>query len=167
MAGSFAATVEARVEADRASCFLYIVPIDLASIFTGYGPLPAVTGTRNQSGGWNAPEQTRTVLLSDGSTAQELLTAYQQPRYFSYTVSAFSGVLRLLVASANGEWWFETDQPATATLVKWRYAFNARSAWAAPLVWFITTLLWRGYMRKALRLAKAQLETAAAGQAEQ
>ena len=163
MAISFAATVEVEIRADQASCFLHIVPIDLTSIFTGYGPLPAITGSRNQTGGWDAAGQTRTVALSDGSTAQELLTAYQRPRYFSYTVSAFSGALRFLVGSANGEWWFEAAPSSASTHIKWRYAFNARSAWLAPLVWFITLFLWRGYMRKALLLAKAQLESSTAG----
>ena len=157
---SFAASVGRQVRAHRQRCFLHIVPIDLASIFTGYGPLPAVTGTERQSGGWDAAGQTRTVLLSDGSSAQERLSAYEALRYFSYTVSGFSGVLRLLLRSADGEWWFESA--GSVTDIRWHYAFNARSWWAAPLVWFIGQALWRGYMRKALRLARLQLETTGA-----
>ena len=162
MAISLPASVETVVAADEARCFLHIVPIDLAGIFTGYGPLPAVTGTRGQSGGWDAAGQTRTVLLSDGSTAQERLTGYRHPDYFSYTVGGFSGSLRFLAASAQGEWWFEPVPSAAATRIRWRYAFTARSVWVAPLLWFIATVLWRGYMRKALRLVKAQLEAGAA-----
>ena len=68
---SLSATVEATVKADQATAFERIVPIDLASIFTGYGPLPAVTGIQNQMGAWDAAGQTRTVFLSDGSSSQE------------------------------------------------------------------------------------------------
>jgi hypothetical protein len=133
------------------------MPIDLSSIFTGYGPLPAVTETREQSGNWDAIGQTRTVVLSDGSTAQEELIECRHPRYFSYTVSNFSGSLRFLTTSANGEWWFES-QPSDKTLIKWQYAFNARSIIAIPMVWFIVNFLWHGYMVKALSLIKQHLE---------
>lgn len=36
------ATVKTTVQANPTSTFEHIVPIDLTSIFTGYGPLPAV-----------------------------------------------------------------------------------------------------------------------------
>jgi Polyketide cyclase / dehydrase and lipid transport len=155
---SFCATVQTEIAAQQAAVFDHIVPIDLTSIFTGYGPLPAVTGVQNQTGGWDVAGQTRTVTLSDGSSARELLTKYDYPHYFSYTVSDFSGVLRFLTISANGEWWFETNPSSGATDIKWSYAFNARSLFAAPILWLITNVLWRGYMRKALMLGKSQIE---------
>ena len=154
---SFSATVEATVRADQTAAFEHIVPIDLKSIFTGYGPLPAVTGTQNQVGAWDATGQTRTVHLSDGSSAQELLTKYEHSNYFSYTVSGFTGALRFLTTSANGEWWF-SRAASGQTHIKWRYAFNARSVFAVPILWFIATVLWRNYMRKALRLSQIQVE---------
>ena len=157
---ALSATVEADVKANQSAAFEHIVPVDLASIFTGYGPLPAVTGTQDHTGGWDAAGQTRTVLLSDGSSAQELLTRYDYPHYFSYTVSGFTGVLRWLTTSANGEWWFNRDGSSGKTQIKWRYAFNARSIVAAPVLWLIANLLWRGYMNKALALAKLQVESA-------
>lgn len=152
------ATVEADIKANQSVVFEHIVPIDLASIFRGYGPLPAVTNTQNQTGAWDAAGQTRTVLLSDGSSARELLTKYEYPHYFSYTVSGFTGVLRFLTTSANGEWWFNSDALSSKTHVKWHYAFNARSIFAAPVLWFIVKILWYGYMNKALALARLQVE---------
>ncbi len=154
---SLAVTVNTDVAVNQIAAFERNVPIDLTSIFTGYGPLPAVTGTKDQTGAWDGSGQTRTVLLSDGSSAQEMLTQYEHPDYFSYTVSEFTGALRFLVTSANGEWWFSSTS-STKTHIKWRYAFNPRSAFAVPILWFITNVLWRGYMHKALRLFKAQVE---------
>jgi hypothetical protein len=154
---SLSAIVSSEVAASQVVAFKHIVPINLPSIFTGYGPLPAVTGTSNQVGAWDAAGQTRTVHLSDGSSAQELLTKYEHPNYFSYTVSGFTGSLRLLTTSANGEWWFSQDA-AGKTLIKWHYAFNARSFMAVPVLWFIATVLWRGYMRKALSLSIQQIQ---------
>jgi hypothetical protein len=153
---SLSAAVSAEVAASQAEAFEHIVPIDLASIFTGYGPLPAVTRTRNQTGAWDAAGQTRTVDLSDGSSAQELLTRYEHPSYFSYTVSGFTGALRFLTTSAKGEWWFGRGASGK-TSIRWHYAFNARSFFAVPLLWFIASVLWRGYMRKALSLAVQQI----------
>jgi len=161
---SFSAIAEIVIEGPQAAVFEYIVPIDLTLIFTGYGPLPAVIGVENQTGSWNGAGQTRTVILSDGSTARELLTRYDHPRYFSYTVSNFSGVLRFLTISANGEWWFETSQHPHSTFVKWSYAFNSRSAIVAPVLWLITNFLWQGYMNKALKLCKHQIESQTAQQ---
>lgn len=154
---SLSAIVETIVKAEQVKTFEHIVPIDLKTIFTGYGPLPAVKNTRNQAGAWDTAGQTRTVNLTDGSSAQELLTKYEYPNYFSYTVSGFTGVLRLLTTSANGQWWFKSVAPEQ-TLVKWRYTFNARSVWTAPILWFIATFLWRNYMRKALLLSQIQVE---------
>ena len=100
---SLSAIIETIVKADQAKTFEHIVPIDLKTIFTGYGPLPGVKATQDQVGAWNAAGQTRTVNLTDGSSAQELLTKYEYPNYFSYTVSGFTGVLRFLTTSANGQ----------------------------------------------------------------
>jgi hypothetical protein len=135
------ATVEVDIKANQSVVFEHIVPIDLTSIFMGYGPLPAVTGIKNQTGAWDAAGQTRTVLLSDGSSAQELLKKYEYPHYFSYTVYRFTGVLRFLTTSANGEWWFNGNASSGKTHVKWRYAFNARSIFAVPVLWFIVKML--------------------------
>jgi Polyketide cyclase / dehydrase and lipid transport len=151
------ATVKITVTANQAAAFKHIVPIDLTSIFKGYGPLPSVTGIENQVGDWDIAGQTRTVHLSDRSSVQELLTKYEHPRYFSYTVSGFTGVLGFLITSANGEWWFSTNSSCQTT-IEWRYTFNARSVLAVPILWLITNLLWRNYMRNALQRSKALLE---------
>jgi hypothetical protein len=149
--------VQTTVTANQAAVFEYIVPIDLASIFTGYGPLPSITGTQNQVGAWDTAGQTRTVHFSDRSSAQERLTKYEHPGYFSYTVSNFTSLLRFLTTSAHGEWWF-TVGTLGQTHIKWRYEFNARSVLAVPALWLIINILWRNYMHQALQLSKAQVE---------
>jgi Polyketide cyclase / dehydrase and lipid transport len=153
----FSATVKTTVTAIQATAFEHIVPIDLTSIFKGYGLLPSVTGIENQVGDWDASGQTRTVHLSDRSSVQELLTKYEHPRYFSYTVSGFTGVLGFLTTSANGEWWFSTNSSGETT-IEWCYTFNARSVLAVPILWLITNLLWRNYMNQAIQRSKALIE---------
>lgn len=157
MMTSISATVTMELGVNQITAFEYIVPIDLTSIFVGYGPLPAVTGTKNQTGAWDGAGQTRTVLLSDGTSSQEMLTEYGHPNYFKYTVDRFTGILRFVTSSANGEWWFSIVS-SDKTLIKWHYTFYAKSIFAVPILWFITKVLWRNYMIKALKLSKAQLE---------
>lgn len=156
---SIPAIVETEMKTSAAVAFVTIVPIDLTSIFTGYGPLPSVTATSHQTGGWDGAGQTRTVSLSDGSSVNELMTRYDYPNYFSYTVSGFSGMLGWLAESADGEWWFQIVPSSKNVHVKWRYEFKARSIWSVPILWIITNVFWRGYMKKALLLAKAQVES--------
>ena len=155
------ASVQADIAAPQSVVFERIMPVDLTSIFTGYGPLPAVVGTRDQTGTWDAAGQTRTVIMSDGSSAQEQLTAYEYPNYFSYIVSNFTGVLRAFVTSARGEWWFGpgSETSGEVTHIKWVYVFNARSPFSISIVWFLTKVLWKGYMREALYILKAQVES--------
>jgi Polyketide cyclase / dehydrase and lipid transport len=151
------ATVKTTVTASQTKVFEHIVPIDLTSIFRGYGLLPSVTGIENQVGDWDIAGQTRTVHLSDRSSAQERLTKYEYPHYFSYTLSDFTNLLRLLTTSANGEWWFSASS-TEQTIIQWRYAFNAKSILAVPVLWLVTHLLWRNYMQRALQLSKSQIE---------
>jgi hypothetical protein len=144
---------------DRDSTFCFIAPIDLTTIFRGYGPLPAVVGTTDQTGAWDAAGQSRTILLSDGSRAREELTNYSRPRHFSYIVSGFRGTLRFLTIRARGEWHFEEQSGGTS--VRWVYTFEARSVFAFPLLFAVIRPLWQAYMRKVLREALTQLEASA------
>ena len=154
---SVAATVEALIDAPREQAFSTIASIDLTSIFTGYGPLPAVTGVFDQVGGWDSAGQTRSVALSDGSSANESLTEYRHAEYFSYTLGGFTNILRFITLAAHGEWWFDPVSEAK-TRVKWRYAFVSRNVVTLPLLWFTTNVLWKGYMKRALALSVRQIQ---------
>ena len=106
MRRSVPVTVEDVARATPEATFDAIVPIDLSKMFVGHGPLPAVTGTRDQTGEWDHVGASRTVVLADGSTAHEEIAAHERPRYFGYRVSGFTGSLRWLVSGVHGEFWF-------------------------------------------------------------
>jgi Polyketide cyclase / dehydrase and lipid transport len=151
--------VSIQVSVSPIEAFCHIVPIDLISIFRGYGLLPAVIRTAAQTGNWDAIGQTRTVHLSDGSYAQERLTQYHQPHYFAYVVSDFSGALGFLVTSATGEWWFESDDASVdRTLIRWNYTFMPKSWFAVPILWVVNKFLWAGYMRSIMSNVQTQLD---------
>lgn len=153
--GLTSATVTDTANASLDATFVAIAPIHLPLIFTGYGPLPAVVRTRDQTGNWDAAGQTRTVVLSGNSTAREMLSEYQRPKRFAYKVHEFTGLMRHLVKYAEGEWDF--TESAGQTEITWSYRFIPTSRLAMPLVAIIAKVLWRGYMKKALRLALVQV----------
>ena len=149
-ANLFAVTLEATANAPLTQTFATIVPIDLPKIMPGYGPLPAVVGVENQTGKWNAVGQTRTIRLADGTAARETLTSYDAPHHFAYTVSDVTGALRFLAREAKGQWHF-SETADGETRIRWRYAFTPQSVLAAPALWLVVQLLWRGTMKQALR----------------
>jgi hypothetical protein len=151
------AIVSTAVDAGRTVVFNHIVPIDLTTIFTGYGLLPAVISTKNQTGDWDAVGQKRTVVLSDGSSARELVTGYEPAQFFSYSVSEFTGALHYIARSVEGMWWFSENSQGQ-TEIKWQYAFIPRSIWTLPVLWLISKTIWRAYMRKALAQAVIHLQ---------
>jgi hypothetical protein len=143
-----ATTVTRRIAEPRDAVFARFIPIRLEDILHRFGPVPAVVGTSGQTGPWDVVGSSRTVHLSDGSTAHERVTACETPRYFAYTVSDVTSPIRVLTREARGQWWF--DAAGDATEVRWTYAFEARSAATALLLRPIVALAWRGFMRAAL-----------------
>ena len=148
------ASIEVQVTATSAApveaTFDQIVPIDLTTIFTGFGPLPAVVGVSDMTGAWDAAGQSRTVHLDDGSTARERLERVTRPHYFSYRLGDFDGALRHIAAGAHGQWWFTPHGDTTD--IRWSYAFESRSAATVPAVLAISRV-WKRYMQRALDAA--------------
>jgi Polyketide cyclase / dehydrase and lipid transport len=153
-------TAVAAFRAPIEAVFDYIVAEDTPTkMMLGYGPVPGVAGGELHEGPWDHPGAYRTVQLKGGGTAREEITGIRRPAYFSYRVSDFSISARYVVAAARGEWWFETW--GDSTLVRWTYTFEPRSLPRTPLTFAFARLLWKGYMGRAMREAKAQAEAAA------
>ena len=81
-------------------------PLDPTKYYPKFGPLPAVVGVRDQTGTWDTVGQSRTLLLSDGSSVVETITDADSPTYFAYELSNFTGLFGRLVAGARAEWSF-------------------------------------------------------------
>jgi hypothetical protein len=132
-----------------------IGPIDLSRVFTGWGPLPAVSGTRDQTGPWDHVGASRTVLLADGSSAREELVAYNPPYHFGYQLT-FGMPFGAVVSDAAGSWWFAPAGDGL-TQVEWTYAFAPRPG-AGPLVRLGLAPLWRRYAEDVLARCVAEIE---------
>jgi len=150
-------TLTNQVRAPVQAVFGFVTAKDvLPKILLGYGPLPGVASTSENIGPWHIPGSFRMVYLKNGSSAREELTDYQPFSYFAYRTSDFTSVLKYVVSQGRGQWWFTPDEQATR--VKWTYTFTARSRFTQPVLMVFVLLLWRGYMRGALREIKAQTE---------
>jgi hypothetical protein len=141
-------TVRATIDATPQRTFEVIVPINLALIFRGLGPLPAVVEVREQSGPWDHVGAHRRPVFSDGTAAFEQLTDYVPFSYFAYDLSGFTNILGRLVTGAHGGWQF-APIGGGGTAVTWTYTFlPLRLRYA--LVRFGVAPIWRLYMRRAL-----------------
>ena len=151
-------TVSSTARASQEATFDVIVPIDLSSIFKRWAFIPGVEGVRDQTGPWDKVGQTRTVLLSDGTSANEELTRVDRPSGFAYQVGPFPRPLGLLATHATGSWSFTSERDGS-TGISWTYSFEpARGrAW---LVRLVIAPAWRRYAQRGLELAVAQVESA-------
>ncbi len=154
-----AITVEGSAQTPRERAFQVIAPIELSTIFPGYGPLPAVVGTRGQTGEWDHVGASRIVELADGSEAREQITSFEAPSHFGYRLGGFTGPLRALVSHADGAWWFADSDGANSTRIRWTYSFQPRVG-RATIVRATVGPLWRRYAQRALALAIDQAEMA-------
>jgi hypothetical protein len=148
-------TVQNRAHVPPGKAFKVIVPIDLPRIFTGWGPFPAVRGTKNQTGAWDHVGASRNPELSDGSTAKETLTEYTPGHSFAYEVTDFTNMLRWLAYGVRGEWTFTPDHEGT--VIRWTYEFKPRPG-RGWLIRLALAPLWRRYMQAALGAAARMAE---------
>lgn len=138
-------TVERLALVDPEVAFDAIVPVDLASIFTGLGPLPAVKGTAQQVGDWDAAGNTRMVLLSGGATMAERLTDVRRPDVCAYEVTPQRGPLGLIVHHIDGQFAF-APADSGSTRITWTYSFAAKRGRRAAVV--LLAPLWRRYAKQ-------------------
>ena len=125
----------------------------LPKVLTGYGPLPAVVKTSENTGPWTEVGSARKILLADNTTVREQLTHYEPSKRFAYKVWEFGNPLvRALATGARGEWIFSAAPEGT--LVTWTYTFTAKNAATALPMSAITQILWRGYMDVCLENSK-------------
>jgi hypothetical protein len=153
-------TVEALVPGVSAQqVFHAVVPIDLSLTFTGWGPLPALTGVKDQTGAWDHVGAHRRPQFSDGGEAFEEITSYDAPRYFDYQISGFTNAMKRFVARVKGSWLF-TDTPAGTEIV-WTYTFYPLPRRRLAVRFLAAVYVF--YMRKAMRLTvqEVQRQTAA------
>ncbi|OIJ23780.1 SRPBCC family protein [Nocardioides luteus] len=125
-----------------------VLPAPLPRIFgRRYAAITPIAEVRDQAGDWSSAGETRTIVLADGATMRETLTAIDAPTSFSYEITPLSGPLKLLVGHVAGRWSFA---PAgTGTRITWSWDVTPTSS-AASFAMPVFGWMWKGYARQSL-----------------
>lgn len=149
--GSASHAVSRDLAVDVERVFDVVVAEDvLPRVLRRWGPIPAVTGTRDMTGPWDTPGSERTVLLEDGNTAHEQVLVWERPRRFEYRVDRFTGPLGRLVHHAVGVWDFTKTERGSS--FRWTYSFEGRGRLRAILLSLFVHTAWARYMDQCAEL---------------
>jgi hypothetical protein len=131
------------VDATPEAAFDAVLAAPLPELFnTRSGPIPPIRECTGQEGAWGTVGQTRTVVLADGSTNLETLVAADRPGSYRYRLSDFSGPMKALVASIDGQFAFGAEGAGTRVTWSWQmHATNPVMRMLLPGLGFF----WRRY----------------------
>jgi hypothetical protein len=108
---------------------LMVDPARFPSMFTGYGPIPAIRFVTLDAP--LAVGAIRRIHNTDRSTLTERVTALDVPKHHAYTLSGFSAPFSWLVTQGESDW--SLNATNSGTHVRWSYAFTLTSAVVYPL----------------------------------
>jgi|GEM_PF-1306220 len=142
-----AAKAEGFAPAKPDRTFAIMTPSDPTRFYPKFGLIPAIVRVDDQTGGWDAPGQSRKLTLADGGTVVERLEIVDAPRRFSYRLADFTGFFGTLVAFAKMEWDF--DASVEGTRIRWTYTYlvQPQRGW---IVRVIVRLARAPYMKRVL-----------------
>jgi Polyketide cyclase / dehydrase and lipid transport len=150
------AVVELVAAAPRTQTWTIATPLTPVGYYPKSGLLPAVLEVRDQTGKWDAPGQTRQLMLSDGGWVIEHTMNVEPFGFFAYNLTDFQKIFGKLVHHARAEWTF-TDVPG-GTNIRWSYTFFPKSSLAKPVLAAIVNTLWGPYMKKVLPGIVSEIE---------
>jgi hypothetical protein len=131
------------VSATPEAAFDGVLAAPLPELFTDRaGPIPPVRECTGQQGAWGDVGQTRTVVLADGSSNLETLVAADRPGSYRYRLADFTGPMKLLIRSVDGEFAFRPE--GQGTQVTWTWHMHPTNP-AARLVLPVVARFWRRY----------------------
>lgn len=117
-------------------------------------PVPGITGAEMLDGAEPKPGARRRIQLSDGSSVEEELLAFDRPIRHRYRwTEPPAPPLGWLVRSGEGDWTFTPS--SRGTRIRWTYRFEPSSALAAPLALPIVPLFRRWMSRGLARIRDA------------
>ena len=127
--------------------FEELLACELSRLFDHrYAAIPPIKEVRDQTGTWDTPGQTRTVLLSGGGSMREELREVRSPGRFAYRLDHITGPMKALVRSVDGAW--ECERAGTGVRITWRWTVHPRGRIGA-LAMPAFGRMWQGYARQA------------------
>lgn len=143
------------IAADPAKTRAAALALDPAKIVRKRGLIPGVRAVAGRTAAWSETGQTRTLTLSDGSTAVEKLVALD-PDGYRYRITDFSGPFRFIVKEANAR--FAVAPRGDGSMLTWTYEFTPKGSLAAAILSFLVDSQWNGFMDAALQRLKEDIE---------
>jgi uncharacterized protein YndB with AHSA1/START domain len=131
---------------------------NFARFIHAYGPIPGVRSAEMHGGTAPAAGVHRDVHMSDGTTVEEEILAFDRPSHHRYRwVRPPAPPFSLLVRAGEADWQFEPVQGGRATRLTFTYSFQLTSVLAYPLGLVLVRVFER-WMMKALDGLRAQVE---------
>jgi hypothetical protein len=131
-----------------------------ARFIHAYGPIPGIVSAQMHGGAAPAAGVHRDVHISDRSTLEEVILAFDRPSRHSYRwVRPPAGPLALVVRVGEGDWLFEPVQGGRATRLIWTYSFELTSPLAYPAA-LVLRVVFARWMQKNLDRLRALIEAA-------
>ena len=132
---------------------LYDLAVDnrvLARVFTGCGPIPAITSACLEEAETLAEGVLRRVEMSDGSTLKERIVGLRRPELHAYHVlSGFKPPFAWMLVRGESEWRFGEAGPGRSR-IDWRYRFLLKSFLFAGVGLPVVKVFMRGAMQRCL-----------------
>jgi hypothetical protein len=152
-------TVAIDIDAPLDEVFRFVVAEDAPGrVLRRYGPVPSPTQSQLLDGAWGRVGARRVVVLSNGGTLKEEITAFDPPALYAYRISDFHFFVKNLSSSGTGVWQF--FRVGDQTRVVWTYAFQPRSAGSKPLLELGVSWFYRPFMKRGIEETKRQVEAA-------
>lgn len=104
-------------------------PDRFPTFFTGFGPIPAISGIRLHSA--LAVGSQRRVHNADGTVLTERVTAHDPPVRHAYTLAGFRPPFSWVVTRGEANWVFTGHE--FGSRVRWDYEFEVRKPWLWPV----------------------------------
>jgi Polyketide cyclase / dehydrase and lipid transport len=100
---------------------------NLARFFTGHKPLIPAIRSATLVGQEDPPSAgcLRDVALTDGTSIQERVLAFEAPRLHRYDMAKMNPLQRVLCSNMVSEWRFEPDGEGASRVV-WEYSIHER-----------------------------------------
>ncbi|HSQ67210.1 MAG TPA: SRPBCC family protein [Polyangiaceae bacterium] len=123
-----------------------------------YGPIPGIRSAVMLGGAAPGTGSHREIHLSDGSTIEEAVLAFERPARHRYRlVHPPAMPFRLIVGGGEGDWRFEPSPHGPGTRVTWTYRLQLTT----PLVWpmaMVLRALFGRWMQQALERLRGLVE---------
>ena len=141
--------------------FDVVLHCSLPDVFANrHHAIPPIREVRDQDGSWGIPGDTRTIVLTDGGSMVEELMTVERPRRFSYKIREIKGLMKPIVAHAEGVWTFERIGDGTRITWQWTvHPSNAVMALVTPLL----ARMWQGYACRGMQELSTELQASYAG----